>query len=149
MRRIIALCLIVFFSSCSVVTACKEEDRGDEDRVVEGQRLVQETLIARAEQIAEEFCNYRCPMMYGEPHFVAQTEENRANVIARVKRYLENPANFEHVQNLNIDHFTNEILDHILRSPDVRTEYKKFFKTQIINLSENTTPVQAPLCSVA
>jgi hypothetical protein len=88
-----------------------------------------------AEQIALEFWNYRCEAFAGA-HFVEQTDENRANVIARVKRYFRNSKNWEHIQNLDIDHFANEVLGerNIPRLPAVRAEYENFLRNQILNI---------------
>jgi hypothetical protein len=61
-------------------------------------------LRARAGQIADEFYNYRCTA-YACGHFVAQTEASRTHFVARVKRYFENPANWEHIQNEDVEQF--------------------------------------------
>jgi hypothetical protein len=81
MKRIIALCLIVCLSLSlspfsSVATAEEGEVAG-----FEPQRRIQPDL---AEQIAQEFWNYRCGNARGEP-FIAQTEANRA-VFGRILR---------------------------------------------------------------
>jgi hypothetical protein len=73
-------------------------------------------------------------------HLVAQTEGNRANVIARVKRYFRNSKNFEHIKRLDIDHFAKAIFGRIVRSPVVRAEYETFLRNQKKKFSEIDPP---------
>jgi hypothetical protein len=75
-------------------------------------------------------------------HLVAQTEENRANVIARVKRYFRNSKNWEHIKRLDTEHFANEVLcfRDISRLPDVQAELETFLKDQIVKLPEIEAP---------
>jgi hypothetical protein len=137
MKKVLALCLIVCLSlSLSPFSSFAAAEEGG---VWGGapQRRVQHPLAERAEQIALEFYNYRCTAYEGG-HFVEQTEENRENVIARVKRYFKNPENWEHIQRLDIDHFANEVLGekNIPRLPAVRAEYETFLRNQILNIPE-------------
>jgi hypothetical protein len=108
---------------------------------VQIQAYLQESLPAQAERIAQEFYNQRCTAYEGG-HFVEQTEENRANVIARVKRYFRNSKNFAHIKRLDIDHFANEVFGEskIPRSSAARAELETFLKDQIEKLPEIEAP---------
>jgi hypothetical protein len=147
MKKIIALCLIVCLSLSlspfsSVATADKDECPG-----VAVQRRVQQPLAERAEQIAQEFYNHRCTAYEGG-HFVEQSDERRAEVVARVKRYFENPENWEHIKRLDIEHFANEVMGEskIPRSSAARAELETFLRNQIIKLPdiEDQTPLAIP-----
>jgi hypothetical protein len=146
MKKVLALCCAV--STCLIISLGLSPFRSvatAEEGGVAGGEPQRRIPPDQAEQIALEFWNYRCEPPGMEP-FIEQTEENRKVFLPLVKRYFENPANWEHIQNGDIDHFANEVFGekNIPRSSVARAEIEKFLKDQIVKLPEIEAPPPPP-----
>ncbi|MDR3195534.1 MAG: hypothetical protein LBT58_01905 [Endomicrobium sp.] len=95
------------------------------------QAYIQKPPDERAEQIADEFYNYRYGTTAPTGHFVAQDDRSREYFVVRVKRYFENPENWEHIQNEDVEQFYRTAISDEQPTGTLAQDIRRFLEARV------------------